>query len=180
MSWNSRKGARGLHGVSRRVFPAEVTREYLDGNARQAERVFGWNRISWDTKAKVLIGPFSRRGRARGKSAVRAADHDMKPLAKLVPVGILEVYFPPYHRQYNPIERCWSALERHGNGSWLNSVSTALNWAECADQTSTAGSRLTRSLTCCRTHVPEPRGSPRLGLRALRRVLLPLHAKRGS
>jgi hypothetical protein len=161
-------------------------------------------RISWDTKAKVSIGPFSRRGRARGKSAVRAADHDMKPLAKLVPVGILEVerghlslhlgtsretadfladslnawwdarksqhvqvrklvieldngpevqsrrtqfmcrltefadssqleielvYFPPYHSKYNPIERCWSALERHWNGSLLNSVATALNWA---------------------------------------------------
>jgi len=214
----AKRCARGLHGVSRRMFQAEVTREYLDGNARQAERIFGWNRktvdkglveqafgvelvtppdargrprsedrdarlgpaidaemdehaqadpkfqtawsytrataanvrqetaarwsedpaslpsertfrrmlnrrgirlrrvqktkpvrkipqtdaifaniarvreesrndpqvlrISLDTKAKVSIGPFSRRGRARGKSAVRAADHDMKPLAK--------------------------------------------------------------------------------------------------
>jgi hypothetical protein len=39
------------------------------------------------------------------------------------------VYFPPYHSKYNPIERCWSALERHWNGSLLNSVATALNWA---------------------------------------------------
>jgi Rhodopirellula transposase DDE domain len=309
----AKRCARGLHGMARRVFQAEVTREYLDGDARRAERVFGWNRkavtkglveqaidaemeeqaqadpkfqtawsytrataanvrqetaarwnenaaslpsertfrrilnrrgfrlrrvqktkpirkipqtdaifanvarsreesrddpqvlrISLDTKAKVPIGPFSRRGRARGKSAVRAADHDMKPLAKLVPVGILEVerghlsiylgtsretadfladslkawwdvrksqhvqvrklvieldngpevqshrtqfmrrltefadssqleielvYFPPYHSKYNPIERCWSALERHWNGSLLNSVSAAINWA---------------------------------------------------
>lgn len=48
-------------------------------------------RISLDTKAKVKIGPFSRRGQARGKSAVRATDHDMGTEALLVPFGILEV-----------------------------------------------------------------------------------------
>jgi hypothetical protein len=48
-------------------------------------------RISLDTKAKVKIGPFSRGGVARGQGAVRAADHDMHPLAVLAPAGILEV-----------------------------------------------------------------------------------------
>ena len=48
-------------------------------------------RISLDTKAKVKVGPFSRGGRARGSEAVRAADHDMKPVAILAPAGILEV-----------------------------------------------------------------------------------------
>ena len=48
-------------------------------------------RVSIDTKAKVRIGPFSRRGRARGREAERAADHDMKADAILVPAGILEV-----------------------------------------------------------------------------------------
>ena len=48
-------------------------------------------RISIDTKAKVKIGPFSRRGLSRGFTAVRAADHDMKPTAILTPAGILEV-----------------------------------------------------------------------------------------
>lgn len=44
-----------------------------------------------DTKAKVKIGEFSRRGVARGKQAVSAADHDMHPDAVLAPAGILEV-----------------------------------------------------------------------------------------
>jgi len=48
-------------------------------------------RISIDTKAKVRVGEFSRRGRSRGKQATRALDHDMKPKQTLVPFGILEV-----------------------------------------------------------------------------------------
>jgi hypothetical protein len=48
-------------------------------------------RISLDTKAKVKIGEFSRRGVARGSEAVQAADHDMHPDAVLAPAGILEV-----------------------------------------------------------------------------------------
>lgn len=48
-------------------------------------------RISFDSKAKVKVGDFSRGGRARSQAPVRAADHDMQPCAVLVPVGILEV-----------------------------------------------------------------------------------------
>jgi transposase len=29
-------------------------------------------------------------------------------------------YYPPYHSKYNPIERCWSALEKKWNGVLLN------------------------------------------------------------
>ncbi len=39
------------------------------------------------------------------------------------------VYYPPYHSQYNPIERCWSVLERHWNSTLLNPIETALRWA---------------------------------------------------
>jgi hypothetical protein len=39
------------------------------------------------------------------------------------------VYYPPYHSKYNPIERCWGVLERHWNGTLLNTVETALGWA---------------------------------------------------
>jgi hypothetical protein len=39
----------------------------------------------------VKIGAFSRRGMARGRKSVRAADHDMHPDAVLTPAGILEV-----------------------------------------------------------------------------------------
>lgn len=36
---------------------------------------------------------------------------------------------PPYHSKYNPIERCWGALEQHGSGAILDSVPTALRFA---------------------------------------------------
>jgi transposase len=29
------------------------------------------------------------------------------------------VYYPPYHSKYNPIERCWSSLEKKWNGTLL-------------------------------------------------------------
>ena len=39
------------------------------------------------------------------------------------------IYYPPYHSKYNPIERCWAALENYWNGTLLTSVETALQWA---------------------------------------------------
>jgi transposase len=38
-------------------------------------------------------------------------------------------YYPPYHSQYNPIERCWGILENHWNGTLLDSVDTVLQFA---------------------------------------------------
>jgi hypothetical protein len=39
-------------------------------------------------------------------------------------------YYPPYHSKYNLIERCWGILENHWNGTLLNTVQTALAWAQ--------------------------------------------------
>jgi hypothetical protein len=39
-------------------------------------------------------------------------------------------YYPPYHSKYNPIERCWGILERHGNGALLDSVGAVLGYTE--------------------------------------------------
>jgi len=39
------------------------------------------------------------------------------------------IYYPPYHSKYNPIERCWAALEQFWNGAILDSLSTMLAWA---------------------------------------------------
>ena len=36
------------------------------------------------------------------------------------------VYYPPYHSKYNPIERCWSALEKKWNGVLLTGLMTVL------------------------------------------------------
>lgn len=48
-------------------------------------------RISIDTKAKVNVGEFSRKGESRGAKALQALDHDMNPEKKMVPFGILDV-----------------------------------------------------------------------------------------
>lgn len=47
-------------------------------------------RISVDTKATINVGDYSRGGQSRGRTAVAAWDHDMRPKEKLVPGGILE------------------------------------------------------------------------------------------
>jgi transposase len=39
------------------------------------------------------------------------------------------VYYPPYHSKYNPIERCWSALEQKWGGSLLSSLKVILQQA---------------------------------------------------
>ena len=36
------------------------------------------------------------------------------------------VYYPPYHSKYNPVERCWSALERKWGGVLLSSLGVIL------------------------------------------------------
>ena len=45
-------------------------------------------------------------------------------------VTVQLVYYPPYHSKYNPIERTWGVLENHWNGSLLDTVETALNFAQ--------------------------------------------------
>ena len=49
--------------------------------------------------------------------------------ADAIGVTIRLVYYPPYHRKYNPIERCWGILETHWNGTLLSSIATAVQWA---------------------------------------------------
>lgn len=44
-------------------------------------------------------------------------------------VSVRLAYYPPYHSKYNPVERVWAALEKHWNGSILDSVETALHFA---------------------------------------------------
>jgi Skp family chaperone for outer membrane proteins len=37
-------------------------------------------------------------------------------------ITIVLAYYPPYHSKYNPIERVWGSLEKHWNGSILDSL----------------------------------------------------------
>jgi transposase len=45
-------------------------------------------------------------------------------------VTIQLAHYPPYHSKYNPIERVWGVLENHWNGSLLDTVETALYFAQ--------------------------------------------------
>ena len=49
--------------------------------------------------------------------------------AKQYEVEVRLACYPPYHSKYNPIERCWGALEQHWNGAILDSIPTALRFA---------------------------------------------------
>ena len=40
------------------------------------------------------------------------------------------VYYPPYHSKYNPIERTWAFLEKHWNGTLLNTAHTVVEWTK--------------------------------------------------
>jgi len=50
-------------------------------------------------------------------------------LAQATQVTIVLVYYPPYHSKYNPIERCWSALEQKWGGVLLNGLKVVLQCA---------------------------------------------------
>lgn len=39
------------------------------------------------------------------------------------------VYYPPYHSKYNPVERCWSSLERKWGGALLTCLAVILGYA---------------------------------------------------
>lgn len=53
----------------------------------------------------------------------------MVQFAQASGLSIHLIYYPPYHSKYNPIERCWAALENSWNGALLQSVEEALQWA---------------------------------------------------
>jgi hypothetical protein len=53
----------------------------------------------------------------------------MVELSQTINLKIRLIYYPPYHSKYNPIERCWAALENYWSGAILDSVETAIQWA---------------------------------------------------
>jgi len=53
----------------------------------------------------------------------------IQEFANTTKLNIHLIYYPPYHSKYNPIERCWAALENHWNVTFENSVDKTLKWA---------------------------------------------------
>ena len=68
-----------------------------------------------------------------GGSAVRSNRTQfikrMVQFAQHTGLSIHLIYYPPYHSKYNPIERCWAALEHYWNGTILKSIEEAVQWA---------------------------------------------------
>ena len=75
--------------------------------------------MSFDTKAKVKVGDFSRGGAARAAEAVKALDHDMAPEAVLVPFGVLEL-----NRGAVPIHQPWFLFghSRETSDFWVDGL----------------------------------------------------------
>jgi len=77
-----------LTGAKRRAFQAQVTLDYLDGSARQAERVFGWWRKTVELGLHELrtgitcVDNASARGNRRTEEKLPALEHDIRALAE--------------------------------------------------------------------------------------------------
>jgi len=72
---------------------------------------------------KMDNGPERSGVRTQGRPRmVQFADQLGKPIPRL--------YYPPSHRKYTPLERCWGILARHGNGTKLLAVEPMLAWAK--------------------------------------------------
>jgi transposase len=68
-------------------------------------------------------GPENNSRRTQFISRIVAFAHQAK-------LNIYLAYYPPYHSKYNPVERTFGWLEKHWNGSLLNSVKTVLEFAK--------------------------------------------------
>ncbi len=75
------------------------------------------------------------------------------------------VYYPPYHSKYNPVERCWSALERKFSGVLLNCVRFVL---ECAQRMTWNGKH---------PEIQELPGEYPLGVKLSRKEMRPWEAR---
>ena len=81
----------------------------------------------------------------------------LSALADTFQITVELAYYPPYHSKYNPIERVWGVLEKHWNGSLLDSAETVLRFArtltfrgrqplvQCLNRVYQTGIRLTQA-----------------------------------
>jgi len=82
------RAAQRLTGHQRRLFLAEVTIELCDGNARQAERRFGWGRATIDKGLHELhqgircLENFAARGRPRWEDRDAQLARDIRELVE--------------------------------------------------------------------------------------------------
>ena len=83
-----KKAAKLLTGAKRRKYIAEISLEYLNGNARKAERVFGWGRMTVEKGLRELEGGiqcidnFSARGNIKTEEKNPRLREDIRELVE--------------------------------------------------------------------------------------------------
>jgi transposase len=81
--------------TEKKIAQTDAIFTYVHWVNEMADQTEGVIRISFDTKANVNVGPYSRGGYSR--QAVKAADHDFGPEMVLKPFGI---FLPAYNENY--------------------------------------------------------------------------------
>lgn len=97
-----------------------------DAIADTIQNWWGVNRARWPGVGRLVIdqdnGPENNSHRTQFMSR-------MVKLADEAALHVELAYYPPYHSKYNPIERCWAALERYWNGALLDSIGAVVGYA---------------------------------------------------
>ena len=92
----------------------------------QIEKWWQQNQERFTHIRKLLInldnGPENHSRRTQFMKRMVACAHQSK-------LNIYLAYYPPYHSKYNPVERTFGWLEKHWNGSLLDSLETVLKFA---------------------------------------------------
>jgi hypothetical protein len=130
MTWGERKSTFHAASWMKRAASSRSPLAAHKTSACIVEALEAWW-AAWDTKEQVARarlqinmdnGPESSGKRTQFlQRMVGFCDAIGKPMQRL--------YYPPYHRKSNPIERCWGILELHWNGTKLVDVEMMVEWA---------------------------------------------------
>ncbi len=123
----------GVPGVARGAVPVHPP-WLLFGHARETSDSWVDGRDRWWGEREAAHPGVQRRHIVpdNGPAVARTRTPFRERMAAFVDrdrVAVARVYLPPYHRQYNPIERCGGILERRWNGARLSSVAAVLRRA---------------------------------------------------
>ena len=89
-----------------------------------------WNRLEEHEKAEVSTLQIKMDHGPESSGRRTQFLYRMVQFAEAIGKPIQLLSYPPDHRKYNPIERCWGILEQHWKGTKLSDAETMLEWAK--------------------------------------------------
>ncbi|HZK55843.1 MAG TPA: ISAzo13 family transposase [Desulfosporosinus sp.] len=115
----------------------------LDLTNDRVEIIFSSSKVTADSMVDCIEAYWLKSGYLQGKDTlILNADNGpennshrtqfmkrMMEFSVKYKVKVLLAYYPPYHSKYNPVERIWGGLEKHWNGSLLDSLEAVLRFA---------------------------------------------------